>query len=171
MIRRLLVLSVSLLCCLALSACKDSGGASKDAQTVDGFPAYVTTNDEQGAQNFARYWIDTFNKATTSGDTKPLVKLNKASCTTCADFVKTIDGIYAKGGHVETKGLTVKKILNEAGVPAPGAGVSVVLKAAPQTVTPSKGAKPKTYKESEVRFRLILIRVKDHWLMDRIDIG
>ena len=58
MIRRLLVLSVSLVCCLALSSCKDSGGASKDAQTVDGFPAYVTTNDEQGAQNFARYWID-----------------------------------------------------------------------------------------------------------------
>jgi hypothetical protein len=159
-------------CCLSLSACgDDGGGTSKDAKTVDGFPAYVTTNDEKGAQNFARYWIDTFNHATTSGDTKRITELNKASCTTCADFVKTIDGIYAKGGHVETKGLTVKKILNEAGVPAPGAGVSVVLTAAPQTVTPSKGAKPKTYKQSEVRFRLIMVRVKSHWLMDRIDIG
>ena len=91
--------------------------AAEDATptTVDGFPAYVTANDEQGAQSFARYWIDTLNKATTSGDTTKFKKLNKASCTTCADFAKQLDGIYAAGGHVETEGFKIKKILNEAG--------------------------------------------------------
>jgi hypothetical protein len=159
---------VSLVCCLVLSSC-NGGGGDDSPKTVDGFPAYVTTNDEKGAQNFTRYWIDTFNEATTSGDTKKLVSLNKKSCATCADFVKTIDGIYAQGGHVETKGLKVKKILNEANVPAPGAGVSVVLTASPQTVYATKAAKPKTFEQSDVRFRLILIRVENHWEMDRID--
>ncbi len=98
---------------------RKDGGASSDAQTVDGFPAYVTTNDEKGAQSFARYWIDTLNKATTSGDTKKLEEAQQGSCTTCADFAKQLDDIYGAGGHVETDGFKVKKILNEAGVPGP----------------------------------------------------
>ena len=129
MIRRLLVLCVSLACCLALSACK---GGDSDSKTVDGLPAYVTSNDEKGAQNFARYWITTLNQATTSGKTAKLKSLNKATCDTCTDFAKQLDEIYGAGGHVETDGFKVKKIANEAGVPKPGAGVSVVLTATPQ---------------------------------------
>jgi hypothetical protein len=170
-IRRLLVLSVSLLCALALSSCSKDDGASSDGQTVDGFPAYVTTNDEKGAQSFARYWIDTLNNATTSGDTKKLKSIQKASCTTCADFAKQLDDIYGAGGHVETDGFKVKKILNEAGVPAPGAGVSVTLTATPQKVFKAKGATPRSLKGGEVRLRLIMVRVKNHWEMDRIDVG
>ena len=95
MIRRLLAALRRPSCAASRSSsCKSSGGATHP-QTVDGFPAYVTTNDEKGAQNFARYWIDTLNKATTSGDTKKLKKLQKASCTTCADFAKQLDDIYA----------------------------------------------------------------------------
>ncbi len=168
MIRRLLVLCVSLLCCLALSSC---GGGDEDPKTVDGFPAYVTTNNEKGAQNFARYWIDTLNDATTSGDTKKLRTLQKDSCTTCTDFAKQLDDIYAKGGHVETDGFKVKKAVNEAGVPKPGAGVSMVLTATPQKVYATKDAKPRELKGGDLRLRLIMVRVKDHWTMDRIDIG
>jgi hypothetical protein len=156
-------------CCLALSSC--NGGDDKDAQTVDGFPAYITTNDEKGAQSFSRYWIDTLNKATTSGDTKKLKTLQKSSCQTCTDFAKQLDDIYAKGGHVETDGFKVKKIVNEAGVPAPGAGVSVTLTATPQKVYATKDAKVRELKGGELRLRLIMVRVKSHWVMDRIDIG
>ena len=169
MIRRLLVLFVSLLCCLALSSCKSND--SSDASTVDGFPAYITGNNEKGAQNFARYWIDTLNEATTSGDTKKLKTLQKPSCATCADFTKQLDDIYGAGGHVETDGFKVKKMVNEAGVPAPGAGVSVNLIATPQKVYKTKGATPRSLEGGELRLRLIMVREKDHWLMDRIDIG
>lgn len=170
MIRRLLLLSVSLACALALSSCGDRTGADSP-KTVDGFPAYVTSNDEKGAQNFARYWIDTLNKATTSGDTKKLKTLQKKSCETCTDFAKQLDDIYAAGGHVETKGFEVKKIANEAGVPAPGAGVSVVLTATPQKLYKAKGAVPRSLKGGDLRLRLIMVRVSHHWAMDRIDIG
>lgn len=165
------MLSVTFVCCLALSSCGKDDGASGDGQTVDGFPAYVTANDEKGAQSFARYWIDTLNAATTSGETKKLKSIQKAACTTCTDFAKQLDDIYGAGGHVETDGFKVKKILNEAGVPAPGAGVSVVLTATPQKVFKTEGATPQSLKGGEVRLRLIMVRVENHWAMDRIDVG
>lgn len=172
MIRRLLVLCVSLACCLALSSC--GGGGDKTAAVAkdgSGIPVYATSNDEKGAQNFARYWIDTLNAATTSGDTKKLKTLQKANCETCTDFAKQLDAIYAAGGHVETKGFKVKKIVNEAGVPAPGAGVSVVLTATPQKVYKTKDAAVRSIKGGDLRLRLIMVRVAQHWAMDRIDVG
>jgi hypothetical protein len=166
--KRLLVLVLTVLLGLPLSSCggDDTPAAPKDSS---GIPAYARSYDEKGAQNFARYWIDTFNEATTTGDTKKLKSLNKASCTTCADFAKTIDDVYAQGGRIETKGLKVKNLVSEANIPKPGAGVSVTLSATPQKVFPTKDAKPKVYKQTDVRLRLILVRVQQHWVMNRID--
>jgi hypothetical protein len=163
---------VSLACVLALSSCNsDSGGSDTTPKTVDGIPAYATTNDAQGAQGFARYWIDTLNQATTSGDTKKLKTLQKANCSICADFAKQLDTIYAAGGHVDTQGFKIKKILNDSGVPKPGAGVSVVMNATPQKVQKSKGAPVQSIKGGDLRLRPIMVREKAHWVMDRIDVG
>jgi hypothetical protein len=167
-IRRLLLPCVALVCALVLSSC---GGGDDSPATVDGFPAYVTANNEKGAQSFARYWVDTLNKATTSGDTAKFKKLNKDSCSTCADFAKQLDDIYGAGGRVETDGFKIKRVLNEAGVPAPGAGVSLVLTATPQKVYAKKGATARELKGGDLRLRLIMVRVQEHWVMDRIDIG
>jgi hypothetical protein len=159
---------VSLACCLALTSC--GGGDEKKTDDL-GIPAYARTNDEKGAQGFARYWIDTLNEATTSGDTKQFRKISQKSCKTCTDFAKQLDDIYAKGGHVETEGFQIKKMANEANIPAPGAGVSVVATATPQKVYASKGAEPRSLKGGDVRFRFIMLRNGEHWEMDRIDIG
>lgn len=171
MIRRFLVLSISLVCCLALSSCGGEEADGDAAEGSSGIPKYATTNDERGAQNFARYWIDTLNEATTSGSTRKLKTLQKKSCEVCTDFARTLDRIYARGGHVETRGFVVQKIANEANIPAPGAGVSVVLRSTPQKVYASKNAKPSVRTGGDLRMRLIMIRAGDHWLMDRIDIG
>jgi len=168
-IRRLLVLLVSLVCALALTSCSDDGGSSK--KSTSGIPEYARTNDDRGAQNFARYWIDTLNKATVTGDTKKLKKLQKKSCETCTDFAKQLDTIYAAGGHVKTDGFKVKSLVKDAGIPKPGAGVSATLNATPQTVVAKKGAAPRTLKGGDLRLRLIMVRVGDHWSMDRIDVG
>jgi hypothetical protein len=167
-IRRLLVLCVTLVCCLALTSC---GGDDEAKADNLGIPAYARTNDEKGAQGFARYWVDTLNKATTSGDTKQLRKISQKSCTTCTDFADQLDKIYADGGHVETDGFEVKKMANEANIPPPGAGVSVILTATPQTVVASEGAKPRELKGGDVRFRFIMLREGEHWEMDRMDVG
>ena len=45
------------------------------------------------------------------------------------------------------------------------------LTATPQKVYKSKGATPRSLKGGELRLRLIMVREKAHWLMDRIDIG
>jgi hypothetical protein len=168
-IRRLLLLVVSLACCLALASC----GSGDDAKASSGpdIPAYAKANDERGAQKFAEYWIETLNAATVSGETKKLKTLQKKSCNTCVDFAKQLDTIYGAGGRVETKGFQVKSLVPEAGVPKPGAGVSATLQSTPQTVYRSKNAQPQKYKGAELRLRLIMVRADDHWLMDRIDIG
>jgi hypothetical protein len=72
-IRRLLLLLVSLACAFALTSC----GNGDDAKASSGpdIPAYAKTNDDRGAQKFAQYWIETLNEATTSGDTKKLKTL------------------------------------------------------------------------------------------------
>ena len=172
MIRRALAPLLAVVCLLALAGCNgDSGNDKTSAKTVDGIPAYATTNNDQGAQNFTRYWIDTLNKATVSGDTTKVRKISKTSCTTCTDFANRLDGIYKAGGNVQTKGFKVKKLLTDSSVPKPGAGVSVVMTATPQTLVEKKGAAPRQLKGGDLRVRMIMVRVKDHWAMDRIDIG
>ena len=180
-IRRLFLLLVSLACCVALSSCGGDGNANGNgnskanvdqatASSGPDIPAYARSNDERGAHKFAEYWIETLNKATTSGNTKKLKTLQKKSCERCADFASQIDRIYAAGGRVETQGFQVKRLLTEAGVPKPGAGVSATVQVTPQTVYRTKKAEPQQYTGSELRLRMIMVRVGDHWLMDRIDL-
>jgi len=167
-IRRLIPLLVALACCFALASCGDDDDAKASGPDI---PAYATSNDERGAQGFARFWIDTLNEATTSGDTDKLRTLQKKSCETCTDFADRLDGIYDAGGHVETKGFQVKQLVRDSSVPEPGAGVSAMLTATPQTVVEKKGAKPTKRPGGDVRLRLIMVREDGHWVMDRIDIG
>lgn len=153
---------MSVACCLSLAAC---GGGGPN------IPAYAKTNNERGAQNFARYWIDTLNAATVSGNTKKLKSLQKKSCQLCTTFAKRLDSIYRAGGHVESKGFKVKSVISEAGIPSPGAGVSASLRTSAETVYERKGAKPAKHPPSDLRLRLIMVRSGDHWLLDRIDVG
>jgi hypothetical protein len=168
-IRRLTLLLVALACCFALASCGDDGDGGGAKASGPDIPEYAKSNDERGAQGFARYWIDTLNAATTSGDTDKLKSLQKKTCETCTDFAQRLDGIYAAGGHVETKGFKVKQLVRDSSVPSPGAGVSASLTATPQTVVEKKGAEPRELEGGNLRLRLVLVRVDDHWLMDRID--
>ena len=49
--------------------------------------------------------------------------------------------------------------------------MSVVLTATPQKVYKSEGAAPRSLKGGDLRLRLIMVREKSHWVMDRVDIG
>ena len=168
MIRRVLLLLVSATCCLSLSAC-GGGGTAKSPSAGPSIPAYAKQNNERGAHQFARYWIETLNAATVSGDTKKLKSLQKKSCEVCTDFAQQLDTIYRAGGHVDSKGFQVKSLITEAGIPSPGAGVSAMVRTSAETVYRRKGAKPEKHQPGNLRLRLIMVRSGDHWLMDRID--
>ena len=49
--------------------------------------------------------------------------------------------------------------------------LNLVAYSTPQKVYATKDAKPRELKGGDLRLRLIMVRVKDHWVMDRIDIG
>ncbi|QNN52286.1 DUF6318 family protein [Nocardioides mesophilus] len=160
MIARLAALLLALV--LGLSAC----GASTSDEAASGAserPAYADNAGEAGAEQFAGYWVDTLNEATTSGDTKTFKSLAAPDCKACLDFAKRLDTIYGSGGHVETDGWQIEKIVPEAGATDDEAGLMVTVQIAEQQVFAEKGAKPQTYPGGRQGFRLHLVRNDGEW--------
>lgn len=64
-------------------------------------PPEANGGTPKAAEAFARHYVDLINYAMHSGDTAPLRRLTKSSCSTCRVIAADIDGIYAKSGHIE----------------------------------------------------------------------
>lgn len=170
MIRRLAALSAVVACLFAASAC--SSDSSKDSTpAASNVPSYANNPGDQGAEQFVSYWIDTLNKATVTGKTDKFKSLGFKSCTRCTDFASQLDTIYADGGHVDTAGWSIDKIVPESGLPQGQTGISVKLKVAPQTVVKKKGAAPEKLKGGDLRIRLLLMRPENVWRVASLDIG
>ncbi len=176
MIRRLTYFCVPVAACLALSACSgssDTPSAAAPSPVKVGavtIPAGASGTDRAGQEQFARFWVDTVNKASDTGKTAPMKALAAPTCSVCADFAKHLESIYSSGGKVTTDGWKVTSVVPIANTPKNSPGVQLNLKVAPQVVVASKGAKPKTYKGGDVSWRFILVRKGDHWLVQRIDV-
>ncbi len=162
MIRRLAALCAAVACCLAVTSC-----SSSDKPSV---PPYASSNDQHGAEQFASYWIDTLNKATVSGKTDQLKALSSPACTRCSDFASQLDKIYANGGHVETTGWQVQKVVPEVGLPKGTTAMKMAVKVAPQKVFETKGSKPQAHPGGEMSLRVVLTRDGDHWLVKSLDL-
>jgi hypothetical protein len=168
-IRRSLACLVALVCCLTLASCTDSSdSAGPGSSGGPSIPTAAKADTEDGVKQFASYWIDTLNEATTSGDTQQLKELALKSCTVCTDFADRLDKIYADGGHVETDGFQVKSATMDAGMTEKAAGVLLNLNATPQTVFEKKGAKPEEHQGGQLRLRMLVSREGDHWLVKEI---
>lgn len=166
MIRRLLACFVALVC-LALAACNNSSESS-GASEGPSIPPAAKAVTEEGVKQFASYWIDTLNEATTSGRTKHLKELSVKSCRLCNDFAHRLDKIYAHGGHVESDGFQIQSAVMDAGMTQKAAGVLLNLNATPQTVYERKGAKPVEHSGGQLRLRMLVTRVGDHWLVKEL---
>lgn len=170
MIRRAVLACAALGCALTLASCSGSGASDTGSdQPGSGVPSYATENSRHGAQQFAAYWVDSLNQATTSGDTAQLKTLALDSCDVCADFAAHLDRIYAAGGHVDTDGWKVTSVVPVAGQPDNLPGFQVQADVAPQTVYESKDAKPEKYKGGTESMQMFIKRVDDHWMVDRIN--
>jgi hypothetical protein len=175
-IRRLLACTLAFACCFALASCNNSAAPKGDSSpseassAADGpsIPAAARADDEEGAKQFATYWFDTLNEATTTGETAHLKELSEKSCDVCSDFANQLDVIYGKGGHVETEGFQIKAIVMDAGMTKDAAGMLVELSSNPETIVRKKGDKPQTYKGGDLRMRMVIDRVDDHWLVKQL---
>jgi Family of unknown function (DUF6318) len=183
--KRLTALALTLASCLVMSACSGSSpdtsatsaspGTSPSGNTTSpspapSIPAYATGADLHGQEGFARFWVDTVNKATDTGNTTAMKSLATRSCTTCAGFAHTLDKIYGAGGQVVSKGWKIQSLVPIANQPASQPGLELGIQLSPQTVTRRKGAKPKAYTGGVQNFRFFMIREGSYWLVQRLEI-
>ena len=143
---------------LSLAAC---GG--DDEPTADEVPAYADNAGEAGAEQFVGYWTDTLNEATTSGETADLKALAAPGCQACTDFAAQLDDIYAGGGHVESEGWEINKIVPEAGASDDEVGLLVTFAVSPQKVYESEDAKAQEFEGGNQGFRFHLVRDEGTW--------
>jgi hypothetical protein len=162
-------MSLVLAVCLALTGCS-SGSNNPGSTNASGIPSYATGTDQHGQEGFATYWVQVFNKATVSGDTSKLKALAAKSCTVCLDFAHRVETVYKAGGQIRSKGFTIKGMVPIAGGSANQPGLQLSLNSAPQMVTPSKGAKTKTYAGGDLSWRFLMVRAGDHWLVRQIEV-
>lgn len=162
MIRRLAALSAALLLALTgLTAC--SGG---DADSVaEARPGYANQTGEPGAEKFAGYWVDQINKATSTGDTKGLRSLGLDGCEVCSDFPQQIEDIYGAGGRVESADWTIKSVVPEHGATDQQVGMLIIVTVPSNTVYAKEGAAPKKFPGGDQRFRMIVVRQAEHWMI------
>ena len=59
---------------------------------------------EAGAVAFAKHWVDVFNEAMPTGETRQLQSLSAPSCKTCTAFAQRLESIYASGGFYKSPG-------------------------------------------------------------------
>jgi uncharacterized protein DUF6318 len=161
-IRRLAALSAALL--LALTAC---GGDDSDS-VAESRPEYANQTGEAGAEKFAGYWVDQINKATSTGETKGLKSLGLDGCAVCSDFPKQVDTIYNAGGRVESDDWTIKTVVPEHGATDERVGMLITVTVPPNTVYADADAKPQKFPGGDQRFRMIVVRQGEHWMIKQL---
>jgi hypothetical protein len=148
---------------LASTAACGSDDPADTQDTAAERPAYADNAGEAGAEQFVGFWTDTLNKATTSGETKELRSLADDECTACTDFAGQLDKIYADGGHVESNGWSINKVVPEAGATDDEVGLMVTFDVSPQTVYVKKNAKPQEFPGGTQGMRFHLVRDGGDW--------
>lgn len=159
MIARLATVLAVLL--LAVTGCSDGGDPVAEER-----PAYANQEGPDGAEQFAGYWVDMINKASATGETDKLKSLGLESCETCTDFAHHLDEVYGAGGRVESEDWTIESVIPEAGATDKRVGMLVTVKVPPNKVFESKDSKGQAFQGGNQRFRMIVVRKGDHWMIE-----
>ena len=122
-----------------------------------------------GAVAFAKHWVDVFNTAQATGETRPLDEVSSPHCGSCANFIKITHQIYDGGGSLQSDGWAVRSV-----TPGPRATnadqvFSLAIRQSPQKVTYADGS-TKTYTGGTAVFTAALVWAHDDWQMTRMDI-
>lgn len=148
---------------LALTAC---GGGDSVAEAR---PDYANQQGRDGAEKFAGYWVDQINKASSTGKTDSLKALGLPECDTCTDFANHLDDVYGSGGRVESDDWTIKSVIPEHGATDGRVGMLVTVTVPPNKVYSSPDAKAQAFPGGDQRFRMIVVRKDDHWMIKDLE--
>jgi len=148
---------------LALAAC---GGGDSVAESR---PDYANQQGREGAEKFAGYWVDQINQASATGKTKPLKALGLPECDTCTDFANHLDDVYEGGGRVESEDWTMKSVIPEHGATDKQVGMLLTVTVPPNKVYSSADAKAQSFPGGDQRFRMIVVRKDEHWMIKDLE--
>ena len=141
------------------------GGEDTGTGEVEERPGYAGEEGTSGAQQFATYWVETLNEATTSGETAQLRSLAAPECETCDDFAEQLEEIYGAGGRVEAEGWEIASMTPEAGSSENTTGLLLQVDVPAQQVYASKDAEVQEFEGGKQGLRMQLVWDDDQWFV------
>lgn len=112
-----------------------TSAAPTGAPTV---PAAAQQQTPDGAAAFVQYWFDTLTYSWDVMQSEPLLSLGE--CLTCSEFAQTIDGVAAKGNHLEGNEVAVRNLSPNAVLADGSSSVLALFDAPPQNEVDPQGA-------------------------------
>jgi hypothetical protein len=116
----LVALALGLGGCAQSSAPAAGGDNAQAAQTAlpsvlppPSAPPTAKQRSEPGAVAFVRYWFQTLDYATQTGDIGPLTKASDPDCQACEAALTIVRQSYSDGGYLQGGTYTVRSITNE----------------------------------------------------------
>lgn len=117
-VRRALALSV--LAPLLLAGCSDGDSQSTptpkmpESTSSSPSPSESETPEAESAEDFVRRWVEVNTAMQNSGDAAEYRELS-TKCKPCNQTADQIEGFYANGGWVKTKGWIIRKVVDRTG--------------------------------------------------------
>lgn len=143
--------------------------SARPGVTPPGLPPEAEGTSPRAAKAFVRYWVETLNYATVTGDTRRLLELSSTKCESCASAVKKIDDVYLAGGSVQSNGWSISTMdllpNQKPSSPVIAAGIRL----SPQTVVKHAGANEQEFRGGRLPATFYLHWSAGSWRVVRLE--
>jgi hypothetical protein len=75
--------------------------------------AIAREHSQRGAAEYVRYWFQTLNYATQTGDISPLRQASEPTCKACDAAITAVRDSYGDGGYMQGGTYTVRAVTSE----------------------------------------------------------
>lgn len=134
-------------------------------------PDAAKADTKAGAVAFVKYYVETQNFASATGDTAALERIAASECESCQSIIGLIKKVYAAGGHIDGDGWTILKAQRAglASAPSNAIYVDVALRIASQSIYSTPSASPSEYPGNPRRLMTFgLSRASSGWRVANI---
>lgn len=141
---------------------------SPPTPTPPSLPASARKPNKAGAVAFAHHYIDLVNFASRTGDLVTLREASAASCRSCQNILKILEGVYGRGGRVQGGHWTVRSYSAVAAGPRATWLVAMNLRADSQVVRSGAKAAPEERAGGDFSASLYAKRSVHAWQVKRL---